>query len=303
MTRFKDAAFIPYAMLLLATLFWSGNNIVARVAVQQVSPFSLTFWRVSIALLAVTPFALPGLIRQWPVVRQNWKIVVSLALLGVPTFNLFLTSAVQFTTAVNASLINGGTPVLTVVLAFILFREGFGLRTFVGMIVAFAGITAIVIQGDLAVLQTLSFNPGDLLMLPAISAWALYTLSLRFKPQGLDGLPFLMVMMVISMPLLAAFYAWDLAHGRTFAVTTDIAWQIGYIAIFPALIAYAFWNAGIGAVGATRGIQLQYLMPMWGALGGVVFLSEPFEVYHLVGIALIFAGVWLATSRRVRKAG
>jgi len=301
MTRLRDSVFIPYAMLLLATVFWSGNNIVARVAVQEISPFSLTFWRVTIALLALTPFALPGLIRQWPVVRRNWKTVTFLALLGVPTFNLFLNSAVQFTTAVNASLINGATPVLTVLLAFLLYREGFGARRLGGMVIAFAGITAIVIQGDLGVLRTLSFNPGDLLMLPAIGSWALYTLSLRLKPDGLDGLPMLWIMMVISMPVLVAFYAWDLAHGRTFAVDIDVVWQIGYIAIFPALIAYAFWNAGIGALGATRGIQLQYLMPVWGALGGVVFLAEPFEGYHLVGIALIFVGVWLATMTRAPK--
>lgn len=301
MNKPANSLLVPYVMLLLATVFWSGNNIVARVTVQEVPPFSLTFWRVTIALLVVTPFALPGLIRQWPVVRQNWKIVTFLALLGVPTFNLFLNSAVQFTTAVNASLINGGTPVLTVLLAWIIYREGFGLRTFAGMLIAFAGITAIVVQGDLAVLRHLTFNPGDLLMLPAIGSWALYTLTLRHKPQGLDGLPFLMIMMVISMPLLVAFYALDLGAGRTFTLTTDNAVSIAYIAIFPALIAYAFWNAGIAAVGAARGVQLQYLMPVWGALGGVVFLSEPFEVYHLVGIALIFAGVWLATRRRHRS--
>ncbi len=300
MNKPANSLLVPYVMLLLATVFWSGNNIVARVTVQEVPPFSLTFWRVTIALLVVTPFALPGLIRQWPVVRQNWKIVTFLALLGVPTFNLFLNSAVQFTTAVNASLINGGTPVLTVLLAWIIYREGFGLRTFAGMLIAFAGITAIVVQGDLAVLRHLSFNPGDLLMLPAIGSWALYTLTLRHKPQGLDGLPFLMIMMVISMPLLVAFYALDLSAGRTFTLTADNAVSIAYIAIFPALIAYAFWNAGIAAVGAARGVQLQYLMPVWGALGGVVFLSEPFEIYHLVGIALIFAGVWLATRRRQR---
>ncbi len=297
MSQARNAVLLPYILLLLATLFWSGNNIVARVTVQEVPPFSLTFWRVFLALLMLTPFALPGVIRQWSVVKQHWKMITFLGLLGVPTFNLLLNSAVQYTTAVNASLINGGTPALTVLLAFLLFREGFGWRMVVGMIIAFGGITAIVIQGDLGVLRAFSFNPGDLLMLPAIASWAVYTLGLRFKPAGLDGLPFLMLMMVVSMPVLAAFYAVDLVGGRTFTLTTNNALSIGYIALFPALLAFAFWNRGIAAVGAARGVQLQYLMPVWGALGGVFFLSEPFRSYHLVGIVLIFAGVFLATRR------
>lgn len=254
---------LPYVLLLLATLFWSGNNIVARVAVQEVPPFSLTFWRVGIALALLTPFALPGAIRQWHIIKQHWKMITFIGLMGVPTFNLLLNSAVQFTTAVNASLINGGTPALTVLLAWLFFREGFGWRTVVGMMVAFVGITAIVIQGDLGVLRTFAFNPGDLLMLPAIASWAVYTLCLRFKPADLDGLPFLMVMMAVSMPVLAAFYAVDLVGGRTFTLTTDTALSIGYIAVFPALLAFAFWNRGIASVGAARGVQLQYLMPVW----------------------------------------
>jgi drug/metabolite transporter (DMT)-like permease len=298
MNQAKNPTLVPYVLLLLATIFWSGNNIVARVTVQEVPPFSLTFWRVTLALLMLAPFALPGVIRQWPVIKRHWKMITFLGLLGVPTFNLLLNSAVQFTTAVNASLINGGTPVLTVLLAWLLYREGFGWRMVAGMVIAFVGITTIVIQGDLGVLRTLSFNPGDLLMLPAIISWAFYTLLLRHKPTDLDGLPFLMIMMVVSMPVLAAFYAVDLVGGRTFELTTNNAISIGYIALFPALLAFAFWNKGIAAVGAARGVQLQYHMPVWGALGGVFFLSEPFHLYHLTGIALIFAGVFLATRRR-----
>jgi drug/metabolite transporter (DMT)-like permease len=302
MSESKRSTILPYILLLLATVFWSGNNIVARVTVQEVPPFSLTFWRVGLALLILTPFAIGGVTRQWDIVRRHWKVIVFLGLLGVPTFNLLLNSAVQYTTAVNASLINGGTPVLTVLLGWILYREGFGWRTVVGMIVAFAGITAIVVRGDLAVLRAFSFNPGDLLMLPAILSWAFYTLALRHKPKELGGLQFLMMMMVVSMPVLAAFYAVDLTAGRFFTLDTNNALSIGYIAVFPALLAFAFWNRGIAAVGAARGVQLQYLMPVWGALGGVFFLSEPFEGYHLAGIALIFVGVFLATRRRPQPA-
>jgi drug/metabolite transporter (DMT)-like permease len=41
-----------------------------------------------------------------------------------------------------------------------------------------------------------------------------------------------------------------------------------------------------------------HLMPVLGAVLAVVFLGERFHLYHAVGIALIAAGIVLASLRR-----
>ena len=67
--------------------------------------------------------------------------------------------------------------------------------------------------------------------------------------------------------------------------------------MFPSFIAYLFFNRGIELIGAARAGQSWHLMPVFGSILAVLFLGETFYVYHAVGIALIAAGIVLASQR------
>ncbi|HNQ76473.1 MAG TPA: EamA family transporter, partial [Pseudothauera hydrothermalis] len=56
----------PYLLLTLTALFWSGNMVIGRGLREAVPPIALAFWRWTIALALVLPFALPKLRNQWP---------------------------------------------------------------------------------------------------------------------------------------------------------------------------------------------------------------------------------------------
>jgi drug/metabolite transporter (DMT)-like permease len=72
---------------------------------------------------------------------------------------------------------------------------------------------------------------------------------------------------------------------------------MAYIAVFPSFIAYLFFNRGIELVGAARAGQSWHLMPVFGSILAVLFLGETFYAYHAIGIALIAAGIVLASLR------
>lgn len=79
----------PYLLLTLTVLFWSGNMIVGRGLHGAVPPLALAFWRWTIALMLMLPFALPHLRSQWPQLRARWPTVVFLGLVGVGGYNTF----------------------------------------------------------------------------------------------------------------------------------------------------------------------------------------------------------------------
>lgn len=60
----------PYLLLTLTPLFWSGNRIVGRALHDDIPPMGMTFFRWLFAVLILAPFALPPLIRDWPVVPR-----------------------------------------------------------------------------------------------------------------------------------------------------------------------------------------------------------------------------------------
>ncbi len=73
---------------------------------------------------------------------------------------------------------------------------------------------------------------------------------------------------------------------------------IGYTALFASLAAQIFWVAAVAKVGASTAGYFIYLTPVFVAVMATTLLGEVFRWYHGAGIALIFAGIWLATSKR-----
>ena len=61
--------------------------------------------------------------------------------------------------------------------------------------------------------------------------------------------------------------------------------------------------AGVLALGANRGVQFYNLVPAWGTLLAVLLIGEAFRSHHFAGMALILAGVWLATARPAVRRG
>lgn len=290
----------PYLLLTLTALFWSGNMVIGRGLREAVPPIALAFWRWSIALALVLPFALPKLRNQWPTLRAHWRPMLALGLLGVGCYNTFAYIALQYTTATNATLLNSFIPIATIALAFVLLGKRLTRSEALGVAVSLVGVMSIVSRGDPATLLALSLNTGDLWMLGAVLVWGLYTVGLQWRPQGLDPMVMLFAFTVIGLAALAPFYAWELAGGRSIDLHAGSLLGILYTGIFPGFLGYVFYNAGVAAVGPARGALFIHLMPVFGTLLAALFLGERPHGYHFVGIGLVFTGIFLTMQKRAR---
>lgn len=288
---------LPYLLLTLTALFWSGNFIVARAVHLDVPPMGLVFWRWFGALVIVLPFAWRPIKDDWPVIRRHWRIVLALAAIGVASFNTLVYLGLQTTTALNAVLLQSAIPICIFIFAYVIFRDTIRPIQVLGILLSLAGIVAIVARGDVSTIHSLAFNRGDLLVFAAVVLWAIYSVLLRKRP-ALHPLSFLTVTIIISVVLLAPLYAWEILSGRVthFDRTTVLA--VGYIAIFPSVLAYLFYNRGVDLIGANRAGTFIHLMPLFGSIMAILFLGESFQLYHAVGIAAILGGLMLAARQR-----
>src|ERR1700744_2701584 len=73
---------------------------------------------------------------------------------------------------------------------------------------------------------------------------------------------------------------------------------VAYVAIFPSLVAYIFYNRGVELLGPTRAGVYLFLVPIFGAVLATFFLGETLHLFHAVAFGLIVAGVLLAGRRR-----
>lgn len=287
----------PYVLLTLTVLFWSGNMVIGRGLREAVPPMALAFWRWAIAFLLVLPFALPHLRRQWPLLKENRVAMLLLGILGVGCYNTFAYVALQYTTATSAALINSFTPIATIALAVAFLGKRLGQLETIGIAMSFVGVLTLVSRGSVATLLGLTLNHGDLWMLLAILSWGLYTVGLQWRPQGIDPMLMLAAFTLIGlMPLIPA-YVWEMSDGRSIDLTPTSVVGIVYTGVFPGFLGYVFYNAAVAAVGPSRSSQFLHLMPVFTTVLAAIFLGERPLWYHFAGIALVFAGIVLATRK------
>jgi len=280
-----------YLMLVLVMLLWSGNSVVARALRNDVPPFTLAFWRWSGALLIVLPFCWRSIMADRALIRAHWPVILLLGLLGVGSFNAFFYSGLQYTTATNSLLIQAAIPALVLALDCLIFRGRPRVVQIIGVLVAAAGVATIILKGDLAVLATLAFNHGDTLVTRATLVWSLYTVLLRLRPP-VRGMTFLGLTIAIGALAMMPFSIVEL-QDRAVHLSPPVLAGIGYIVLFPSIIAYFLYNLAVTTIGAADAGQVANLQPLFGALLAALVLREPIHGYHLVGMALILIGIAL----------
>lgn len=294
--RFPKFLRHPYLLLTLTALFWSGNVVLGRAIRADVPPLALAFWRWVVSLMLTLPLALPHLRRQWPLLRRAWKPVVALGLLGVGMYNTFAYLALQSTPATNVVLLNSFIPVATLALSRLFLKQQLRPVQWAGVLLSLCGVAAIVSRGSFLALAGLQLNVGDLWMLGAIFAWAVYTLGLQWRPEGVNPMLLLAAFVVVGLLALAPAYAWEIAQGRLILVTSGALGGIAYTGVFPGFIGYIFYNRAVGEVGASKASLFIHLMPVFGTLLAALFLAEIPRPYHYAGIALIISGIYLTTA-------
>jgi len=118
----------PKLLIILAVLFWSGNFFLGKIAVQVIPPMTLAFLRWFLAFLLFLPFCSKEIRAKHQEIKENRQLFLVLGITGIMGFNVFVYLAVKYTTAINATIINASTPMLTAILAVFFLKERLSLK-------------------------------------------------------------------------------------------------------------------------------------------------------------------------------
>jgi drug/metabolite transporter (DMT)-like permease len=289
-----------WGLLAAANLFWAGNIVLARGLAGQVPPITLAYWRWTGAFVVAVGFAWPRLRTDLPVMMRHWKIMLLLSATGVASYNTLSYIGLTSTTALNVLLLQSATPLIIIVWAYLLFRETPTVRQTLGVLVSLAGVAAIAGRGSVEVLAHLRLNRGDLWVLAALVIYACYCVTLRRRP-AVHPLSFLVTAMGLGSLMMLPFMLWEVAGGASIHGGLPSYLAIAYTAVLPSFVAYLFFNRGVELIGAGPAGQSMHLMPLFGSVLAVLFLHEDFQLYHAIGIALIAAGILLASYKAARR--
>jgi drug/metabolite transporter (DMT)-like permease len=284
---------LPYLLLIIATGSWGGNWVASRAVYQEVTPFALVFWRWAVAALILLPFVAPHLRKDWRPALGQWRWIVFFGLAGPAAFPILGYLGIRHTTAINAALLNSAVPLFTIPFAWLILRHTVRAWQAAGLAVSLAGVLAILTAGDLGTLALLSFNPGDLLILAAVILWAIYTVMLQRRP-AIHPLSFFFFTVMVALAVCVPFYALELAAGDTFDVNWRTLGSVGYLALFPSVVAFICWNHAVAQVGPNMATFFYPASPVFASLAAFIMLGEQLHAYHFVGFFLVLIGLFLS---------
>jgi drug/metabolite transporter (DMT)-like permease len=288
------------ARLTLLALIWGSSFLLIKIALEGLSPAQVVMGRVVAG--ATVLLAAMGLRRlPFPRSRALWGHLSVLAVFAnVVPFSLFAWGETRIDSGL-AGILNGATPLLTLVFAVALLPEEriTGMRV-VGLLVGFAGVVVIVgpwrsgaLSGELA---------GQLACLGAAACYGVaFTYTRRFVSGS--GQPLLVLaasqlaVATAVLLVLAPFIATDEVHLSARVLGAVLTLGVGGTGV-----AYLLYYALVRDVGATTSAMVTYLIPIVAFALGVVVRGEPAHWYVFAGAAIVIAGVALAEGRFTRGA-
>ena len=289
---------LAYLLLVLTTLFWSGNFIVGKAAsTYEIPPFSLNFYRWLFAGLILLPFTLKEILQKKNYIFENIGFFIILGISSITIFNSAVYYSLYYMQVISGVLMISTIPVWIMFISTILGIEKTNKFQILGVILSLIGVLFIITKSDINLIKNLDFNKGDLIMASGMFAWALYSALLKKKTYEISQITLLEVVIIIGLLFLIPIYILEINLGNPLVVDKPFILTLSYVVLFPGLASFFFWIKGISIIGANRAGVFLHLMPIFGSLMAIFLFNERFMFYHLLGAIFIVAGITLSNKK------
>lgn len=295
LTKMRTIMVSAPVLLALAALGWGGNTIAARLAVNELSPMFLVSARWLIVASIVLTLYNRQIIKTLYDLRRRWFWLIMMGF-GLSGFNIMFYLAAYSTSAINLGLIQSTIPAVIMAMGLIVLRTPVTLLQLTGLIVAMGGAMVVISKGSLAVIISLTFNHGDLIMLVGCCCYAGYTLGLTRRPP-VDSIIMMGVLAIFALLASLPFTIAEAVMGGFFFTGGESWLVLLYVAIVPSFLSQVWFMIGVDKIGSSKAGMFTNLVPVFSALLGVSILRETLGFYHLLSLGLVFTGLYIAQRR------
>ncbi len=281
-------------LLIILTLIWGTSFILIKQGLKIFAPDEVGALRVTSAALFLLPAAL---LRIKELTKDNyWKLWLS-GMMGifVPAF-LFATAQTRMDSSV-AGMLNTLTPIFTLLIGAVIFKQTFKSLTVIGILLGFMG--AIVLMFARSGGHLGSLNVFALLILIACMLYGSNLNFIKYKITDLKALTITSISLLLISPL-AIIYLFCFTDFVTKVQVVEGAWKacgfIVLLGIMSTAIATFLFNRLVKISTPVFASSVTYLMPIV-AVGWGLFDGESLGWGHFLGMAAVIIGVYLANRK------
>lgn len=293
----KDSERRVELLLVLVVLIWGANFIVMKAVFRELSPLAFNALRMTLAAVVLGAIWLLRE-RKLTMPPSDWLKLWGVGLLGNAVYQVFFVIGLDLTTSSISSFLIGTIPVWAALLATVLGWEQITRQAWLGIGMAFAGVTLITLGSPNDPAQARDPLIGNGLTLLAAIAWAGYTVLSKDLLTRYSPLRVAAVGLLLGVPSLWPFAVLELHAVRWEKLSLFVWGSLLYTGLFPIALAYLIWSYGIQKIGAARTAVFNNLVPVVTLALASLVLREPITWLQILGGVVILLGVWQTIKKR-----
>lgn len=287
-----------WVYLITLSIIWGSSYILIKKGLVGLTPLQLGSTRIIMTTIILMIF---GWKQLQKIPKNAWKWIILTGFFGTffPSY-LFAFAETVIDSSV-AAVLNGMTPLFTLILGLLFFNLSFKWMKIVGVLVGFGG-TLVLVSNEFTMRSGLSSWYAFLV----VAATLCYSINVNLIKHKLQGVPALAIALgnfiTIVIPAFVVLLFVDFPWTKIIS-SSEVSSSIGYILIlslFGTALAKVMFNELVSISTAVFSISITYLLPIvaiaWGILDG-----EQFTLIQWLGCALILLGVYLITDKKRPK--
>jgi drug/metabolite transporter (DMT)-like permease len=287
-----------WVYLITLSIIWGSSYILIKKGLVGLTPLQLGSTRIIMTTVILMIF---GWKQLQKIPKNAWKWIILTGFFGTffPSY-LFAFAETVIDSSV-AAVLNGMTPLFTLILGLLFFNSSFKWMKIIGVLVGFGG-TLVLVSNEFTMRSGLSSWYAFLV----VAATLCYSINVNLIKHKLQGVPALAIALgnfiAIVIPAFVVLLFVDFPWTKIIS-SSEVSSSIGYILIlslFGTALAKVMFNELVSISTAVFSISITYLLPIvaiaWGILDG-----EQFTLIQWFGCALILLGVYLITDKKRPK--
>lgn len=283
-------------LMLVTSLLWGGNFVVAKTLVAHASPMTLTLVRWLIAVIVLLPLVWWKEKRLVPA-KAAFMPLFLMGITGVALFNIFQFLALEQTTSTNAGLISTMNTMSIALFSFAFLKEKINGLQLLAMVLSLIGVFLVLSKGDWQLLWHFQLNTGDLWMVAAVCVWGLYSVCSKWAMQTTSPLMATLYAGLFGVLILVPFTITDFTFSE---IDSSFILSLLYTGVISTVVCMVFWNIGVQQLGATTsGIFLNF-NPIFTALLAFLFIGEQLSWLQGIGGIIVILGCYLFTHFKTK---
>ena len=287
-----------WVYLIILSIIWGSSYILIKKGLVGLSPLQLGSIRIIWTTLMLSVFGLKHL-KKIPTEAWKWIIITGFFGTFFPNY-LFAFAETEIDSSL-AAVLNGMTPLFTLILSLVLFNSKFRWVKMLGVLVGFMG-TLVLVSNEFSI----HVGNKSWYSFLVIAATLCYSINVNLIKYKLDGISALAIafgnFLSILIPALVILFVVDFPWSEI-TVSTDLQTSLCYIfilSLFGTAIAKVMFNELVSISTPVFSISITYFLPIV-AIGWGILDDEHFSLIQWIGCALILFGVYLITDKSKKK--